>query len=130
MRWIGHGREAGTGHLEDAQLAHGAEAILDGAHDPVRMGVLALEVERFARVAAGNTMLHTCEPELEGRIVLNNSSRGEQDQTMPPFGAEMAFRMIWPSAPIVMLPHAGHFLQEDAPEAAVALIEGFVQTTG
>jgi haloalkane dehalogenase len=56
--------------------------------------------------------------------------QGEQDQSMPPLVAEMLFRMIWPNAPIVMLPHSGHFLQEDAPEAAVALIENFVQTTG
>ncbi len=49
---------------------------------PIGMGVLAHEVERFARVAAGNTMLHTCEPELEGRIVLENHARGEQDQVV------------------------------------------------
>lgn len=56
--------------------------------------------------------------------------QGEQDQSMPPDIAEMAFRMIWPNAPIVTLPHSGHYLQEDAPEVAVALIENFIQTTG
>lgn len=55
---------------------------------------------------------------------------GEQDKTVPTFAVEMMFRMIWPSAPVVMLPHASHFVQEDAPETAVALIESFVQTTG
>jgi haloalkane dehalogenase len=55
--------------------------------------------------------------------------QGEQDKNVPPFGAEMMFRMIWPSAPIVMVPGASHYLQEDAPETAIALIEQFVQTT-
>ncbi len=49
---------------------------------PIGMGVLAREVDRFARVAAGNTMLHTCEPELLGRIELQNSAQGERDQTI------------------------------------------------
>ncbi|MBY0399373.1 alpha/beta fold hydrolase [Myxococcota bacterium] len=35
---------------------------------PIGMGVLVKEMERFARVVAGNTMLHTAEPELDGRI--------------------------------------------------------------
>jgi haloalkane dehalogenase len=55
---------------------------------------------------------------------------GEQDKNIPAFGAEMMFRMIWSSAPIVMLPSSSHYLQEDAPEAAIALIESFVQTSG
>jgi haloalkane dehalogenase len=35
---------------------------------PIGMGVLAKEPDRFARVVAGNTMLHTAEPELAGRL--------------------------------------------------------------
>jgi haloalkane dehalogenase len=56
--------------------------------------------------------------------------QGEQDQTVPSVVAEMLFRMIWPKAPVVLLPHAGHFVQEDAPETAISLIEHFIQTTG
>ena len=55
---------------------------------------------------------------------------GELDPTVPTLGVQFMFRMIWPSAPIVTLPDSSHFVQEDAPETAVALIEQFVQTTG
>jgi pimeloyl-ACP methyl ester carboxylesterase len=40
-----------------------------------------------------------------------------------------AFRSTWPDGPVVTLPGVGHFIQEDAPEAACALIEQFVQMT-
>jgi haloalkane dehalogenase len=39
------------------------------------------------------------------------------------------FRDTWPKGPVVTLPGVGHFLQEDAPEAVVALIEQFIQMT-
>ena len=45
-------------------------------------------------------------------------------------GAEFMFRMIWPVGPIVKIPSASHYVQEDAPEAAISAIESFVQTTG
>lgn len=35
---------------------------------PIGLAVLAAEPDRFARVIAANTMLHTCDPELAGRI--------------------------------------------------------------
>ena len=41
---------------------------------PIGMAVLAREPERFARVVAANTMLHTAEPELAGRITWANHS--------------------------------------------------------
>lgn len=56
--------------------------------------------------------------------------QGELDPNVPVFVAEMMFRMIWPNAPIVKVPNASHYLQEDAPEVALALIEQFVQTSG
>ena len=37
--------EAGAGHLEDADLVGGAEAVLDGAQDAELVAALALEVE-------------------------------------------------------------------------------------
>lgn len=52
---------------------------------PIGMGVLARHPERFARVVAANTMLHTTEPELAGRIVVANHSTGETDQTVAAF---------------------------------------------
>ena len=52
---------------------------------------------------------------------------GEEDETVPFFGATFMFRAIWPTAPIVGLPGASHYVPEDAPEATLALIEQFVQ---
>jgi haloalkane dehalogenase len=52
---------------------------------PIGMGVLARQPDRFARVVAGNTMLHTAESELDGRIVLANHATGETNQTVGGF---------------------------------------------
>ncbi|MEZ4334182.1 MAG: haloalkane dehalogenase [Myxococcota bacterium] len=49
---------------------------------PIGMGVLAKEMDRFARVVAGNTMLHTAEPALAGRIAWANHGSGEHDSTV------------------------------------------------
>ena len=49
---------------------------------PLGMGVLSREVDRFARVVAGNTMLHALEAELEGLIVWANHSSGEENSTV------------------------------------------------
>lgn len=40
------------------------------------------------------------------------------------------FRSTWPKGPVVTLPGVGHFIQEDEPETACALIEQFIQMTG
>jgi haloalkane dehalogenase len=52
---------------------------------PIAMAVLARHPDRFSRVVAGNTMLHTAEAELEGRIVVANHSTGDSDQTVAGF---------------------------------------------
>lgn len=39
---------------------------------PVGLGVLAAEPDRFSRAVAANTMLHTCEAELAGRLFWSN----------------------------------------------------------
>jgi haloalkane dehalogenase len=52
---------------------------------PISMAVLARHPDRFSRVVAGNTMLHTTEAELEGRIVVANHSTGASDQTVAGF---------------------------------------------
>jgi haloalkane dehalogenase len=49
---------------------------------PIAMGVLAREVDRFSRVVAGNTMLHTAEAELDGRIEWAAHASGEEDSTV------------------------------------------------
>jgi haloalkane dehalogenase len=54
---------------------------------------------------------------------------GEDDPTVPWLGALMMFKAVWPTAPTVCVPGAAHFLPEDAPEVAIALIEQLVQST-
>ena len=44
---------------------------------PIGMAVLAAEPDRFARVVASNTMLHTSDPEFEGRVAWANYGGGE-----------------------------------------------------
>jgi pimeloyl-ACP methyl ester carboxylesterase len=55
---------------------------------------------------------------------------GEADRAIPTEMAVGMFRSTWPKGPVVTLPGVGHFIQEDAPEAACALIEQFIQMTG
>jgi haloalkane dehalogenase len=54
---------------------------------------------------------------------------GEEDRAIPTDFAVGCFRSTWPDGPVVTLPGVGHFLQEDAPEAVIALIEQFLQMT-
>ena len=54
---------------------------------------------------------------------------GEEDRAIPTDWAVAVFRSVWPDGPVVTLPGVGHFLQEDAPEAVVALIQQFIQMT-
>jgi len=54
---------------------------------------------------------------------------GEADRAIPTEMAVGTFRSTWPKGPVVTLPGVGHFIQEDAPETACALIEQFIQMT-
>lgn len=49
---------------------------------PVSLAVLSREMDRFSRVAASNTMLHTAEAGLEGLIAWSNHASGEEDTTV------------------------------------------------
>lgn len=49
---------------------------------PVGMGVVAREMDRFSRIAAGNTMLHTAEAGLEGRISWAAHASGDENSTV------------------------------------------------
>ncbi len=52
---------------------------------------------------------------------------GEEDRAIPTEFSVGSFRSTWPHGPVVTLPGVGHFIQEDAPETACALIEQFIQ---
>lgn len=54
---------------------------------------------------------------------------GMKDKAIAPDVQIADFRTVWPGRPIVRLPEAGHFSQEDAPETIVALIQAFLQST-
>lgn len=54
---------------------------------------------------------------------------GEADRAIPTDFAVGSFRSTWPDGPVVTLPGVGHFLQEDAPEAVIALTQQFLQMT-
>jgi cis-3-alkyl-4-acyloxetan-2-one decarboxylase len=56
-------------------------------------------------------------------------AEGMHDHAIPPERAIADFRALWPDGPVVELPNAGHFCQEDAPETLVALIQQFLQMT-
>ncbi len=52
---------------------------------------------------------------------------GMKDRAIAPEVQLADFKGIWPDRPIVKLPDAGHFSQEDAPDVVIALIQLFVQ---
>lgn len=54
---------------------------------------------------------------------------GMKDNAILPHVQIADFHGVWPGRPIVKLPNAGHFSQEDAPETIVALIQQFVQSS-
>jgi haloalkane dehalogenase len=54
---------------------------------------------------------------------------GADDRAIPCAFAVASFKDMWPEAPVTVLPGVGHFIQEDAPEIATALISQFVQMT-
>ncbi|MFE9579166.1 alpha/beta fold hydrolase [Nocardia sp. NPDC006044] len=54
---------------------------------------------------------------------------GMQDTALLPRYIIPAFRAAFPDAPVIELPNAGHFPQEDTPDAVLAALELFLQTT-
>ena len=54
---------------------------------------------------------------------------GMKDHAIDPERAIGLFRAMFPNGPLVTLPNAGHFCQEDAPEIIVPLIQQFLQMT-
>lgn len=54
---------------------------------------------------------------------------GMKDYAIDPHGQIDDFKAMFPNGPVVTLPNAGHYCQEDAPETLVALIHQFMQMT-
>ena len=55
-------------------------------------------------------------------------AEGMQDRGIWPENAIADFKAIWPDAPVTTFENAGHFIQEDVPQALVSLIHQFIQT--
>ncbi|WP_198399991.1 hypothetical protein [Bradyrhizobium yuanmingense] len=54
---------------------------------------------------------------------------GMKDRAIAPDTQIADFSAIWPGRPIIKIPNAGHFSQEDAPDTVIALIELFIGCT-
>jgi pimeloyl-ACP methyl ester carboxylesterase len=55
---------------------------------------------------------------------------GMLDRAIPPALALADFDGLWPKAPIVQVPDAGHYIQEDAPEVVVPVLQTFLGLLG
>jgi haloalkane dehalogenase len=53
---------------------------------------------------------------------------GMLDRAILPALALADFRGLWPDRPVIEVPDAGHYIQEDSPEVAVAAIQAFLGT--
>jgi pimeloyl-ACP methyl ester carboxylesterase len=51
---------------------------------------------------------------------------GMLDRAIPPALALADFDGLWPKAPVVQVPDAGHYIQEDAPEVVVPVLQAFL----
>ena len=54
---------------------------------------------------------------------------GMKDQAIDPEYQIADFKGLFPDGPVVKLPDAGHYCQEDTPETLIALIQQFIQLT-
>jgi cis-3-alkyl-4-acyloxetan-2-one decarboxylase len=55
---------------------------------------------------------------------------GMLDRAIPPALALADFAGLWPKAPIIQIPGAGHYIQEDAPETVVPALQTFLAMLG
>jgi haloalkane dehalogenase len=51
---------------------------------------------------------------------------GMRDRAIPPALALADFAGLWPNAPMIQVPEAGHYIQEDAPETAIPALQTFL----
>jgi haloalkane dehalogenase len=63
-------------------------------------------------------------PALKARPAL--MIEGMLDRAIPSALALADFEGLWPDAPVVRVPHAGHYIQEDAPEITLSALQTFL----
>ncbi len=67
-------------------------------------------------------------PTLRGKPAL--MIEGMLDRAIPPALALADFTGLWPKAPVIEVPDAGHYIQEDAPEVVVPVVQTFLGMVG
>ena len=67
-------------------------------------------------------------PALRGKPAL--MIEGMLDRAIPPALALADFSGLWPNAPVIRVPGAGHYIQEDAPEVVVPALLTFLGMVG
>jgi cis-3-alkyl-4-acyloxetan-2-one decarboxylase len=75
-------------------------------------------IREFVREGAGGV------PALRDKPAL--MIEGMLDRAIPPALALADFAGIWPKAPVIQVPGAGHYIQEDAPEIVVPALQTFL----
>jgi pimeloyl-ACP methyl ester carboxylesterase len=55
---------------------------------------------------------------------------GMRDRAIPPALALADFAGLWPKAPVIQVPGAGHYIQEDAPEVVIPALQTFLGMVG
>ena len=55
---------------------------------------------------------------------------GMLDRAIPPAQALADFEGMWPAAPVIQVPGAGHYIQEDAPEIVIPAMQTFLRMLG
>jgi haloalkane dehalogenase len=55
---------------------------------------------------------------------------GLLDRAIPRELALADFAGLWPAAPVVRVPGAGHYIQEDAPEVVLPVLQAFLGMVG
>lgn len=55
---------------------------------------------------------------------------GMLDRAIPPALALADFAGLWPKAPVIQVPGAGHYIQEDAPEIVIPALQTFLAMLG
>jgi haloalkane dehalogenase len=55
---------------------------------------------------------------------------GMLDRAIPPVLALADFAGLWPKAPVIKVPGAGHYIQEDAPEVVLPALQTFLGMVG
>ena len=55
---------------------------------------------------------------------------GMLDRAIPPALALADFAGLWPNAPVIQVPGAGHYIQEDAPEIVIPAMQTFMRMLG